>query len=85
MSEMLKAATDGFHSRGATNPYLWSSPLWFAFDAGVHMQKHSSHGPARAKMSRGYCVKLDNGQGVFVVKYSGPELGRVEISWANKF
>lgn len=55
---MLQAARVGYY--GNPNPYLYSSPLWFAHAAGewLHLQGYPI--PMReCRMSRGYSIRVD--------------------------
>jgi hypothetical protein len=53
-------AQAGYFTTTGGNPYLYSSPSWCAFEAG----RVAKDVPVKAKMSRGYAVKLSYRVGV---------------------
>lgn len=59
MCEMQAAANSGWNQGAAgRNPHMRSSALWLAFEAGRAIKAANLSAPSRARMSRGYSVRI---------------------------
>ena len=59
MCDMQRAADAGWNQGAAgANPHLFSSAMWLAFEAGRAIKAANLSAPSRAKMSRGYSVRI---------------------------
>lgn len=62
-----------------TNPYLFSSACWLAFEAGRALSAVSA--VTGARMSRGYSVRATTrGGNTFVVAFTGARLETVNVN-----
>lgn len=74
---ILESAKAGFACQQEDG--LWSSPRWMAHKAGQAMARRGFTLPIAAAMSRGYSVRLQTAANEFLVRFSGDDLGRIEI------
>jgi hypothetical protein len=81
-SDMTATALAAYYNEGMTNPHLFSSPMWFAFEAGVHMRQHGATGPRKVKMSRGYSVRAETAANTYVLRFTGRDFERCELDRA---
>ncbi len=79
MTDLLKEVLEGYAALPrTTNPYLYSSPAYLGFRAGQALVGFSI--PKKARMSRGYSVRVETGGGnIITVKFSGESLRIVDI------
>ena len=56
------------------NPHLFSSPSWLAYCAGEQMFFKGVSRPTKAKMSRGFSVRIETNDNKFLFKASGADL-----------
>jgi hypothetical protein len=62
-NDLSKEAREGWEMVSG-NPYLWSSNLWLAFEAGAYARKIGADKPVRARVSRGYSIRLKPAGGI---------------------
>ena len=55
--ELWNARSEGFHADGAQNPYIYSSPMWAAWEAG------RAFGPGRVANARGCAMNVETKHG----------------------
>jgi hypothetical protein len=77
-SNMTATALTAYYNDGLPNPHLFSSPMWFAFEAGVHMRETGASGPRKVKMSRGYSVRAETAANTFILRFTGQAFERCE-------
>jgi hypothetical protein len=58
--------TEGYRATRWDNPYLYSSPCWYAYSLGDWLQHYGRPLPAKAVMSRGSCVRVDGAVWKFI-------------------
>lgn len=69
ITPMTAAAQAGYEFE--TNPHLCSSPMWFAHQAGCAISRHGVTKPVKARMSKGYSVRVETVAGAeFRVTFS---------------
>lgn len=58
-------------------PRLYSSPAWMAFMAGKQLSEASEI--LRARMSRGYSVKLETASNTYIVHFDKRDLHKITV------
>jgi hypothetical protein len=53
-TDLTTQATEGYH--GAVNPYLYSSPSWYAWEVGSYFLRSGRATPYNVRMGRGYTI-----------------------------
>ena len=59
---------------GAPNPFIWSSACWMLFEAGLLWANGGRSAPIIARKSRGYTVRVETADNVFIVAFVGDDL-----------
>lgn len=58
-ADLTRAALEGYRSTTGVNPYLYSSPCWYAFSLGDWLARYRQPEPVKASMGRGSRVRID--------------------------
>lgn len=78
VDELTAAALAGYRAEsGEKNPHLYSSAMWFLFESGKYMNSKGFSTPIKAKMSRGYSVRVETVANVFILSFRGPFLNEI--------
>ena len=79
-SNLTPQAIEGWRAHYApTNPYLFSSPNWYAWEAGQALHRTGRCVPTKASMGRGYSVNVETVASRFHIwfdKHNAPVIDR---------
>ena len=74
-TNLIEYARDGFFSRleNTTNPHMYSSACWYAWEAGRALDHSGRTKPVKATMGRGYSVNLKTAANEFKAIFHGSQ------------